>query len=109
MVGSCNHNGINVLLFGKHFAVILVFRYVWPFPEGISSGIFPIDIAQGHNVFGIHVRQVIESHSAHANSGNVKFIAGSFVTQSGNYLAWQNSYSSCCKGCCFQKMPTTKV
>ena len=44
------------------------------------SGIFPVHIAQGHNVLRAHLLQIAAAHSAHAHSGNVEFVTWRHMT-----------------------------
>ncbi|MPM47938.1 hypothetical protein SDC9_94659 [bioreactor metagenome] len=74
MVGGCHHDGIDgfIHLVEHHPPVLELpgFRVV----VECFGGIFPVNIAEGHDVFCFHVRQVATPHSSHADTGNVEFV-----------------------------------
>ena len=80
MVGRGHQYGIDGLAhLVEHHSPVLE-------PAGIGivvkrlSGIFPVHIAQGHNVLRAHLLQIATSHSAHAHSGNVQFVTWRHMT-----------------------------
>ena len=74
MVGGGHHDGIDALAhLVEHHAPVLEPAGVGIVTERLV-GIFPVDIAQGHDVLRSHVLEVAASHAANTDTGDVQFV-----------------------------------
>ena len=81
MVGRGDEHGVDILAhLVEHLAVVPVALGVRVAVESIL-GIFPVDVAQGHDIFGLHVLEVGGAHAAASDGGDIEFVARGGMTR----------------------------
>ena len=75
VIGSGDDDGVDVLLLFEHYPEITVHFGLRVGLESVG-GISRVHIAQGHDVLGGTVLEVLAAHAAHADAGDVEFVAG---------------------------------
>ena len=85
VVGRGDHHRVDVLAFLQQHAVVFEDLRLGIRLEGVG-GVFPVHVAQGHDVFAGHLPQVARSLPAHADAGDVEFLVGRRLAASAQHV-----------------------
>jgi len=79
----------------KHFTKIAVSLDVWITLESAGC-VFPIHIAKRDDVLRAHLPGIACAHSAYADAGDVKLVAGRSLAAPSEHMTWNNGKSRRC-------------
>ncbi len=110
MVGSGYHYGVDAFSHSvEHFPPIFEAFCFWEVVESFHC-ILPVNVAEGHDVFGFHVLHVAASDAAHAYAGYVEFVAGRSVSVSlAEHIARHDGDSSCAQQAVFKELSSCYI